>query len=317
MPPRLVREIFSRQTHLLFAHARAAILTALGVGVIYLGLMWPVVEASWLMSWWAAIFLASLARLAHVAAYFKANPAAEEAPRWSRQYMWGAGAAGVLWGAAGVLFMPADHPYHQMVTLMLLMGLTAAAVTTYASNLPVYRLFLWLAITPLTLGFLARMDMAGLAAGLVALIYAGMMSQRAAVMVNTTITDSLRSSLEVAGLLALNTDIINHTDSGITVYQPSGECVLMNESAIRILGLPPNMDASHNFRTTAGWQEHGLVKMAEIVLQGGMSKALDLPMRSIYGWEMWITARLHRITQDGEPRLLVVFTEISPQRHPQ
>lgn len=312
--PAMAQELFARQVRLLFSHARPAILIALAMGVIYLGLMWRVAPHSLLLAWLAAIGLVSASRLVHARAYFKSNPSFEQSKRWLQQYVAGTCVAGLLWGSAGILFLPDSQPLYQMVTLVLLMGLSAAAVTTYASSLLSYRVFLWTAMLPVGLMLFAKGDAAHLAAGAVVLIYIVMMSQRAAVMVNGMIVSSVWQSLRIAELLELNASIINHTDSGITVYKPSGECVLMNDAAIRILGLPPNMDASHNFRTTAGWLEHGLVKMAEIVLQSGASKGLDLPMRSIYGWEMWIAAQLHRITQGDQPRLLIVFTEISPQR---
>lgn len=312
----MAQELFARQVRLLFTHARPAILIALIMGVVYLVLMWKVVPHIQLLAWLAAIAVASSIRLIHVKAYFRSHPTFEQLKRWLRQYVAGAGVAGLLWGSAGVLFMPESQPTYQLVTVMLLMGLTAAAATTYASSLLAYRMFLWLAMTPLAVTLLFKGEMAHFAAGLVVVIYMFMMSQRAAVMVNNMIVASLLQSLKLTELRDLNASIINHTDSGITVYKPSGECVLMNDAAIRILGLPPQMDASHNFRTTSGWQEHGLIELADSVLQSGVKKSLDLPMRSIYGWEIWIAAHLHRITQGDQPRLLIVFTEISPQRHP-
>lgn len=315
--PAMEQELLARQVRLLFTHARPAILIALAMGVVYLVLMWMAAPRMQLLAWLSAIALVSGIRLMHVKAYFRSHPTFQQLKRWLQQYVAGAGVAGMLWGSAGVLFMPESQPVYQLVTVMLLMGLTAAASTTYASSLLAYRMFLWLAMTPLCITFVSRADVAHLAAGAVVLIYMLMMSQRAAVMVNNMIVSSLRQSLKLTELRDLNASIINHTESGITVYKPSGECVLMNDAAIRILGLPAHMDASHNFRTTSGWQEHGLIELADTVLQSGVKKSLDIPMRSIYGWEIWIAAHLHRITQGDEPRLLIVFTEISPQRHPQ
>jgi PAS domain-containing protein len=307
--------LFSRCVGLLFSYARPALLIALLMGVIFVGLMWNAFPHSWLLLWLAAIAVVSVLRLWHVSAYFHAEPTPSAAKRWMFQYVAGSALAAALWGSAGVIFMPEHQPLYQVFTLMLLTGLSAAAATTYSSVLWAYRIFLWISMTPAGIAMFLRGDTDHIAVGAVIFIYTIMMSQRAAVMVNTTIVESIRHSLRVTELLELNESIINHTDSGITAYKVGGECILMNDAAARILGIPAGLDVSHNFRTNPSWQEYGLVDIAYKVLNTGIEKAVELPMHTIYGYDIWIAARLHRIMQGNQTILLIVFNEISPQRN--
>ena len=268
-----------------------------------------------LVPWLGAMALVSGLRLWHLSAYRRAQIQPIDTKRWLHQFVFGSVVAAVLWGAAGVLFMPESHPLYQVITLIMLVGLAAAAATTYASVLWAYRVFLLVSISPIVISMFLRGDADHITIGFVLCIFMLMMSQRAAVIANQTITDSICQNLRVAELLELNESIINHTASGITAYKVSGECVLMNDAAARILNIPAGLDVTHNFRTNPSWQEYGLVDLAYKVLNTGIEKAVELPMHTIYGYDIWIAAKLHRVMQGTQTILLIVFNEISPQRN--
>ncbi len=315
LTPSTEAALFARCVELLFVHAKTAILTALAVAVIFVGLMWKIFPHGWLLSWLSAMAVVSLARLWHIFAFFRVKPPAADAGHWLIQFVAGSALAATLWGVTGVVFMPENHPLHQVFTLITLIGLSGAAVTAYSSVLWAYRVFLWVLLSPVAVMMLWRGDVDHVAIGAVVFFYTFMMSRRAAVMVNNTIVESISHSLRIAELLQLNESIINHTDSGVAAYSTDGECVFMNAAAHRILGIPVGLDVRHNFRNTPSWKEYGLVEIADKVLQGGEQKSIELPMHTIYGWSVWIAAKLHRIMQGDQPILLVVFSEISPQRN--
>ena len=317
LTPNTEAALFARCVELLFSHAKTAILTSLSVGLIFVGLMWKILPHGWLLLWLASMAVVSATRLWHLSAYARTNPQASEVKRWLIQYVMGSALAAALWGLAGVAFMPESHPHSQVFTLIMLTGLSAAAVASYSSVLWAYRVFLWVSLSPVAVTMLWKGDAEHIAIGAVIFLYVIVMSQRVAVMVNKTIIESIRHSLRVVELLELNESIINHTDSGITAYEADGECVLMNDAAARILDIPPGLDIRHNFRSNSSWQEYGLVKIADRVMATGVEKSVELPMHTIYGYDIWIATKLHRIIQGDRPILLVVFNEISPQRNPE
>lgn len=307
--------LFGKCVELLFSHAKIAIVTALAVGMLMAGLLWRIFPHGWLLAWLVSIIVASLVRLWHVFAFFRADRQTLDTRGWLMQFVAGSAVAAMLWGVAGVIFISESYPIHQVIVLITLTGLSAAAVTAYSSVLGAYRVFLWIVMSPVAVMMFWLGDIDHIAIGGVVFIYTFMMSHRAAVMVNHTIVESIRHGLRVAELLELNEGIINYTDSGITAYTADGECVLMNTAATRILGIPPDLDMRHNFRTNPSWQEYGVVEMADKVLQTGEQKSIDLPMRTIYGWNIWIAAELYRMMQGDQPILLMVFREISPHRN--
>lgn len=315
LTPNTEAALFGKCVELLFSHAKTAILTALAVGVLMVGMLWRVFPHGWLLLWLAAMGVVSLVRLWHVFAFFRADQQRLDTRGWLMQFVAGSAVAATLWGVAGVIFISESYPIHQVIVLIMLTGLSAAAVTAYSSVLGAYRVFLWIVMSPVAVMMFWLGDVDHMAIGGVVFFYTFMMSHRAAVMVNRTIVESISHGLRVAELLELNEGIINHTDSGITAYTADGECVFMNAAAARILGIPPDLDVRHNFRTNPSWQEHGLVEMASKVLHTGEQKSIDLPMHTIYGWNIWIAAKLHRITQGDQAILLMVFSEISPHRN--
>jgi len=317
LSPNTETALFARCVDLLFAHARPALLIALLVGGVFVVLMWKVFPHGWLLLWWSTIAVVSALRLWHVSTYFRIQPAPSAAKSWMIQYEIGSALAAALWGVAGVIFMPENQPLHQVFTLILLTGLSAAAATTYSSVLWAYRIFLWITMAPVGVMMFFRGDADYAAVGVVVFIFILMMSQRAAVMANTTIIESIRNSLRVTELLKLNESIINHTDAGTIAYKLTGESVLMNDAATKILNIPEGIDVRHNFRTNPSFQKYGLVEIADKVMATGVEKSVELPMHTIYGYDIWIAAKLHRIIQGDQPILLIVFNEISPHRNPE
>ena len=307
--------LFARCVDLLYTHVKTAILTSLVVGMVFVVLMWKIFPHHWLLLWLGAMALVSVGRLWHLSLYQRAKPPVDQARHWLKQFVIGSACAAVFWGLAGVLFLPESHPIYEVFTLVMLTGLTAAAATTYASVLWAYRVFLLVTLMPVAILMFWKGDIEHVSVGAVICFYLIMMSQRAAVIVNSTIVQSIRHSLRVEELLGLNDSIINHTDSGITAYKVSGECILMNDAAAKILGIPAGLDVRHNFRTNPSWLEYGLVDIAYKVLNTGIEKSVELPMHTIYGYDIWISARLHRIMQGDQTILLIVFNEISPKRN--
>lgn len=307
--------LFARCVDLLYSHARSAISSALLVAVVFVALMWGVFPHSSLLLWLGAMLLVSAWRFWQITAYYRAKPNMMEAKPWLILFSIGSGLAGSVWGAAGIVFMPEGNSIYQAFTLVMLCGISAAAATTYSSVLWAYRVFVF----PILLPLIAKMfwigDAPHIAFGGVVILYMLLMSQRAAKLVNQTIVESIRHSLRVAELSSLNESIINHTDSGITVYSQDGQCLTMNEAAAHILNTPVNQMEKHSFRTNSSWQEYGLVEVADKVLATGIPQVFESPMHTIYGWDMWVVAQLRRIEKGNQSLLLIIFNDISTRRN--
>ncbi|MFM9913734.1 MAG: ATP-binding protein [Methylophilaceae bacterium] len=307
--------LHARCVDLLYSHARSAIFTAAGVAAVFVALMWKVFPHSSLLFWLGSMLLVSAWRFWQISAYYRAKPSATEIKPWLIKFSIGSALAGIVWGSAGVVFMPESNSIYQAFTILMLCGISAAAATTYSSVLWAYHVFVLPILLPLIGHMLWIGDTPHIAFGGVVTLYLLLMSQRSAKIVNQTIKESIRHSLRVAELSGLNESIINHTDSGITVYSQDGQCLTMNEAAGHILNTPVSQMGKHSFRTNASWQEYGLVEVADKVLATGVPQVFESPMHTIYGWDMWVVAQLRRIEQGNQPLLLIIFNDISTRRN--
>lgn len=119
---------------------------------------------------------------------------------------------------------------------------------------------------------------------------------------------------EVRELSELNRLIIENSESGISVHKATGECILANTAAARIVGATSAsmLQHSHNFRKSRSWRESGLLAIAETTLHTGELQMHHIRMHTSYGRDIWCLAYLSRLFIKGEPYLLNVFTDIMP-----
>lgn len=117
---------------------------------------------------------------------------------------------------------------------------------------------------------------------------------------------------DIRELSELNRLIIENSESGISVHKATGECILANAAAARIVGATPAMLRSHNFRQSRSWRESGELAIAEAALRTGELQVHHMKMHTIYGKDIWCLAYLSRLFIKGEPYLLNVFTDIMP-----
>ncbi|HEY8085525.1 MAG TPA: ATP-binding protein [Methylophilaceae bacterium] len=326
-------ELFVRRVALLYQHAPAAIVAAIGVASVYVVVMWGAVSNTLLLAWLVLTVVVSATRYAVIRSYAKATPAAIAAgsKKWLNRFMVGAASAGAVWGLTGVFFMPLDHEIYQVVTMITLTGIAGGAAATYSGVLAAYRFFSIPMLIPLFINLLYIGDKVHLALAVVVGLFLLLITQRAGKIVEDTIVSSLNNSIkntilltemriaieqsekaqaELAELSQLNETIIRHTDSGIVAYTLDGECILMNDAAAKIMGITIETGMKRNFRTNSLWKKYGLLESLEAVMITGVPQLFEAPMRTIYGKEMWLVAHLWRVTKGNEPVLLMVFSDI-------
>lgn len=92
-----------------------------------------VVAHATLISWLSVVMLVSLARYVSLIRYRRSEVKADHARSWSRRFMIGLGASGMVWGAAGIfLFPPASVP-HQVFIAFVLGGMVAGSVGAFSA----------------------------------------------------------------------------------------------------------------------------------------------------------------------------------------
>lgn len=118
-------------------------------GVALLAVFWNSQEQALLVGWFLAILLESLLRLRVARAFRGTSDAVEQVHAWANRWVMLAAAAGLLWGAAGVLFFASGDPQMQLVLVTVILGVGFGSLTVYATHRPGLFAYLPLALLPL------------------------------------------------------------------------------------------------------------------------------------------------------------------------
>ena len=132
--------------------------------------------------------------------------------------------------------------------------------------------------------------------------------------ISVDITERKKLEEELIELLSFNQTVVDKSDTGIMVHRESGECVLCNEAAALIVGASYQELSQHNFRQSRSWRESGQLAAADAALLSGVTQRFLGQMTTIYGKDIWCNAAISRILKNGEPHLLLVFTDVSRHR---
>jgi signal transduction histidine kinase len=197
------RVVLAGQMALLFANAIPGQLITVANASL---LVWVLsaTAAPWLAySWWLAVLVVALGRLAIVHGYRAAEAVDGEvdAVHWRRRFVFGVATAGLVWGGGALLFMLGAPKEEQLFTGFVMAGMVAGAVPMLSPDFGAFRAFampivlavagamLWQASSTLDWAF-----------GIMAVIFLIAVLQSARAM-NRTLTDSLRLAEEKSQLV--------------------------------------------------------------------------------------------------------------------
>lgn len=101
--------------------------------------------------WFAAMAATVLSRALTVWLYRHRRDLFGDTQSWLRVLHIGSTATALAWGAAGFLYFPVENSIAQNLTLMILTGVAAGALSTLAGDFPSYRSYVLCTLTPLIL----------------------------------------------------------------------------------------------------------------------------------------------------------------------
>lgn len=147
---------------------RSVLGAAVGAGAL-VAVFWSTLPPLLLAGWAVAMAAESATRLQMSRAYRRARIDADNVRDWSRRWVVQAAVAGLLWGAAGVLFFQPAEPLKLLVLVTVLLGVAFGSLTLYATYRPALFAFLPVALLPLTVRMASQPDPAYLTAAVVLL----------------------------------------------------------------------------------------------------------------------------------------------------
>src|SRR5262249_20590640 len=136
------------QVRLLFEQLPFALYATVFNAVTLTAIIWGDVSKYLLAGWLVSVLMVAFVRGLHGRSYLRRNPQGNESQRWSRYYLCGAAANGLLWGAAGYLFFTTESYVHQVLLAFVLIGMTSGGIATLSALPGAFLLFAIPALTP-------------------------------------------------------------------------------------------------------------------------------------------------------------------------
>jgi diguanylate cyclase (GGDEF)-like protein/PAS domain S-box-containing protein len=153
-----------------------SLFASISLAAILVYMQRTVIPSTLLLVWCSLMVLASLLRAALVFAPQRSRAAADAAVRVRLgRFRLGVMVAGAVWGAAGILLFPADHPQHVMFLIFVLAGMTAGCVVSFSADLVSAVVFSVLVSLPITIRLFVAGDSLSVAMGIAVLLYLGFM----------------------------------------------------------------------------------------------------------------------------------------------
>jgi diguanylate cyclase (GGDEF)-like protein/PAS domain S-box-containing protein len=245
-------ELLVEQQRLLYKNSTGPILVSLLIAVFLCWYLQNSRETVELFSWLAACTLVAAGRLSMVLLAGRDEQAGRHGGRLDLFFLNGIWLSAIIWGAASFVLFPNASPMHQTVFSIIIIGISAGAISTLCSNWPAIAGFLTFTLLPLAAKFLMLQDRHGAILGILVVLY-WLVCLAGAQKLHRNITEniSLRlQSQENEKDLRIGKEryqhIFNHSPLGIVHYDSSGIILECNEIFAGVIGLPASLLTGRN-----------------------------------------------------------------------
>ncbi len=115
----------------------------------------------------------------------------------------------------------------------------------------------------------------------------------------------------IADALEYNKTLINSSSLGIMTCDGAGNCILANESILRILGTSRDEILGQNYQQVEPWKSSGLFDVAQEVMKSGQEARREIHLTNASGKDIWLDFRFTPFLSNGEPHLLHSVDDIT------
>ena len=130
--------------------------------------------------------------------------------------------------------------------------------------------------------------------------------------------ESARRRKKEAALQELNEfnrKILETANTGVLAYEgDSGQCVMANPAAARILNGSVDQLLAQNFNRISAFQTQERMALVKRVLSTGVEDHREIYVETCFGRKMWMKYRAGCFLNRGKPHLLLILDDISEQR---
>ena len=128
--------------------------------------------------------------------------------------------------------------------------------------------------------------------------------------------ERIQTERELREINDFNRKIYEAATMGVLAYNGrSGQCVMANQAAAKIVNARVDQLTNQNFRRIESWQASGLLALAEQALDTGVECEQEVYMVTTFGREVWLQCHMNRFLNHGESHLLLLMHDTTEQRH--
>jgi diguanylate cyclase (GGDEF)-like protein/PAS domain S-box-containing protein len=313
-------DITGQQVEIVYAQANLALVVALVMALLLTLGLWNVVDDRLLSLWFGAQVVQTLLRLTLVYRYHQATTRQRAQGRWAGWFLAGNLVSGTVWGCIGLLFSYDWPVEYQTLLTMVLAGILAGAISSYAVLLPVYIAFMLPAILIPAQSMLLYNNAIQGKMGVLFVLFAGVLLLLAR-NYNRSVLKSLQLRQENTGLLREMTEANRLLESEVATRQRVEnellrERQLFTEGPVTVFrcsaddGWP--IEYVSETVSQFGYEARELVEkqalFAEIVHPSDLPRVKDAEMDRGIGGSMFLGIDYRIICGDGEVRWVYDYT---------
>ena len=141
--------VLKDRVEMLYSHLPSSLLVTFAVAVAFVLLQRSQGAHNGHMIWLGVILSLLTLRALSAWLYYRRHTLIADNQGWLKLFRNSASLTAGTWGAAGVLFFPAADPVLQAMTMVVLVGVAAGAMSTLAADYPTYRNYVVLVLSPI------------------------------------------------------------------------------------------------------------------------------------------------------------------------
>ncbi len=141
--------VYAEQISHLYSHTKLTFIVTFLNGSLLVLVLWPYIQHTVIVSWFVALSVVTICR-GLLAAHFSREISLSSSIRtWHYAYLIGAGLSGIVWGSAALFLFAAGTFEAQMLLIMVLAGMTAAATSVLSARMETFLAFALPTLSPL------------------------------------------------------------------------------------------------------------------------------------------------------------------------
>ena len=132
--PNLDSLVRAEKIQLLFRQSFPATFVSLVTSALLTTILWDVQDHELLISWFSILTLSSILRLILFMSYRRKTLPLENVLAWEKPYILTLVLSALIWGVGGLIILPPESEFHQVVILYFLIGMSGGAISVYSAH---------------------------------------------------------------------------------------------------------------------------------------------------------------------------------------